>query len=656
MDKKKVYVLGAGVAGLTVAHELITRDFDVTVIEKENFPGGKAATQYPYLAFQEAGPVRVPAEHGFRLFPSFYRHLIDTMQRIPFHRDSQPRLGYLPQPVNRDQRAYHTVADNLVATQQAATARNGYAPEPVQLAFGSDWRGMLRLSQASPLLSAQQATSADLERYALKIWQYMTSCDLRRDTIRDDSYGGLTWWEFIGGECFSSKFQIEIDTFVRSMIAMDAKRGNARTIGNVGMQLIFDAVGDGSRVDRVLNGPSSDQWLLPWEAYLRQSGVKFIYNAFIRKLGYDPARRIITSVDYEIDGVRTSQSVGDGEYVVAALPLDVMRWLMASRDSAELVRTDPQLAWIADVNTDRYFAWMAGIQYYLSRDVPVVRGHVYYPEAQWKLSSVSQAQFWGPEFFSQQLSSPGTAKPTEPFRGILSVDVCDWQGNVGARTSSAKGLTASQCTRENAAREIWEQLRYSLVGPDGQSLLPQEMPVFHFDESVRFVEALDNQDFVDELRPDVAKARPRGSMGGLYFVPPPGSHLERPKAETAIENFFLAGDYISTTTDLATMESANEAARQAVNALLRNEYRFAAESCQVWPFEELPELTEWKKFDEDLFRRGSPHGFEVAGLFGTNGGVRRAAGARLAMQMAAASAGSAAPGRGLLQQLLQSMR
>jgi 15-cis-phytoene desaturase len=26
----------------------------------------------------------LPAEHGFRFFPAFYRHLPDTMMRIPF--------------------------------------------------------------------------------------------------------------------------------------------------------------------------------------------------------------------------------------------------------------------------------------------------------------------------------------------------------------------------------------------------------------------------------------------------------------------------------------------------------------------------------------------------------------------------------------------
>ena len=47
-----------------------------------------------------------------------------------------------------------------------------------------------------------------------------------------------------------------------------------------------------------------------------------------------------------------------------------------------------------------------------------------------------------------------------------------------------------------------------------------------------------------------------------------GSWRYRPEAVTRIPNLFLAADYVRTNTDIATMESANEAARRAVNGIL----------------------------------------------------------------------------------------
>src|SRR5215211_4672976 len=76
-----VAVLGGGVAGLSAAHELVERGFDVTVYEQRDAPGGKARS-IPYAGTGTGGRADLPGEHGFRFFPGFYRHLPDTMSRI----------------------------------------------------------------------------------------------------------------------------------------------------------------------------------------------------------------------------------------------------------------------------------------------------------------------------------------------------------------------------------------------------------------------------------------------------------------------------------------------------------------------------------------------------------------------------------------------
>jgi hypothetical protein len=63
----------------------------------------------------------------------------------------------------------------------------------------------------------------------------------------------------------------------------------------------------------------------------------------------------------------------------------------------------------------------------------------------------------------------------------------------------------------------------------------------------------------------------------------PGSHPLRPPVTTAVSNLFLAGDYIKTETDLASMEGANEAARRAVNAIL-NATGSREAPCELFPF------------------------------------------------------------------------
>src|SRR3954447_13346893 len=79
---KKVAVLGGGMAGLTVAHELAERGFQVTVYER-NALGGKARS-IPVAGTAVGGRHALPGEHGFRFFPGFYHHVPDRMRRIPF--------------------------------------------------------------------------------------------------------------------------------------------------------------------------------------------------------------------------------------------------------------------------------------------------------------------------------------------------------------------------------------------------------------------------------------------------------------------------------------------------------------------------------------------------------------------------------------------
>src|SRR5882757_8731182 len=112
-----VAVLGGGIAGLTAAHELAERGFEVTVYEPRrdersglgtepdnSFPpvklGGLAASQYSTVGTRDGSPAElrpfpgrrgqppipgreVAGEHGFRFFPAYYLHTWDLFQRIP---------------------------------------------------------------------------------------------------------------------------------------------------------------------------------------------------------------------------------------------------------------------------------------------------------------------------------------------------------------------------------------------------------------------------------------------------------------------------------------------------------------------------------------------------------------------------------------------
>src|SRR6478736_988205 len=108
-DKKKVVIIGGGVAGLSAAHELINRNFDVTVYEARAIPGGKARS-VSVPGSGKDGKKDLPGEHGFRFFPRFYKHITSTLKEIPYKPSGK------------------TVFENLVETSEIQMARFDKSP------------------------------------------------------------------------------------------------------------------------------------------------------------------------------------------------------------------------------------------------------------------------------------------------------------------------------------------------------------------------------------------------------------------------------------------------------------------------------------------------------------------------------------------------
>jgi 15-cis-phytoene desaturase len=221
--------------------------------------------------------------------------------------------------------------------------------------------------------------------------------------------------------------------------------------------------------------------------------------------------------------------------------------------------------------------WMVGLQLYLREDVPLVPGHVFYPDSPWALSSISQAQFWsgGAGFFRQRYGDGSVG-------GVLSVDISDWN-----RPGVLFGKPAKECTAEEIRREVWEQIKRGLNTEDRTMLDDAHLAAWNLDQDIEF--------------PERMPARPRNRSPLL--VHPPGSWRLRPTAETSVENLMLASDYVQTETNLACMEGANEAARAAVNTLLRNDGHAGA-ACKLWPLEEDPMFDRAKWLDDIAYGKG----------------------------------------------------
>jgi uncharacterized protein with NAD-binding domain and iron-sulfur cluster len=540
----KVVVLGGGVAGLSAAHELIERGFDVEVYEALRIHGGKARS-VPIGGSGKPGPdgmrKDLPGEHGFRFFPRFYTHVTDTMKRIPFGRD-------------------RTVFDNLVDTTRVQLAR--FDRPPIELIcrapralddvrvllgdLGLLYRGDLDLSHD------------ELYFFASRIWQIVTSCRERRM----DEYEKIGWWEFIGAAEHSHGYQSLLGHGItRSLVAAKAELASTKTIGDIFVQLLFDIVEPGPSSDRVLNGPTNDVWISPWVDYLISRGVRYHLDSPLTAINCAQGR--IQDVTVRRSGM--PQTVA-GDYYVCALPVEDLVPLL----TPGLLAADPSLANLRQL--EQATAWMNGIQIFLTEDVDLAHGHTIYVDSPWALTSISQAQFW-----DLDLSQYGNGS----VKSIISVDVSEWE------QKGLNGKTAKECNLAELILEVWGQLKRSFNRGGVEVLKDEYFYDWFMDSDV-------------QLREGANDTNEEPLLVNLV-----NTWALRPEAVSRIPNLFLASDYVRTDTDLATMEAANEAARRAVNGILQASGS-SARPCDLWKLHEPEMFAPWRALDLIRYQEGLP--------------------------------------------------
>ena len=596
----KVIIAGGGVAGMSAAHELIERGFEVEIYEKQpKYVGGKArSTDVPDSAAPGKKPL--PGEHGFRFFPGFYKHITNTMQRTPF-------------PGNRK-----GVLDNLVSTQRVAMGREGMN-EIINLVNFPKSINDLKLMWHAIKDSHTGLTKEDTDTMSIKIWQLMTSCYDRRLS----EYEKMPWWEFTDADDHGEPYrEFFVGGITRTLVAAKPRRVSTRTGGDILLQLLFQMANPFKISDRVLNGPTNEAWLYPWRDYLIKQGVKYHHNMTTTKIHCDFDKK---DLKHKIVGISVEDEQGNavrvvGDYYISAVPVEVMGKLIEK--DADLLKGDQRLQTIVLLAND--VSWMTGMQFYLKEDIKITRGHVMIIDSPWGITAISQPQFWD----SIDMSDYGHGD----VKGVISVDISDWE------KKGYNGKMAKECTKQEIMEEVWCQMILGIRADDKPVLNKDMVVACNLDRDIQYKPGEHHDPNDDKLDVSKLKDCALDTLKHLQSTPLPALDSVdnqadfktidkepllvnrvrtwdlRPDPYCEIPNLFLAADYVRTNTDLATMEGANEAARRAVNAILdisKSTYR----RCKVWKLHEPWILWPFRYYDRRRLRRGLPWNENFPWLF-----------------------------------------
>ena len=554
-------------------------------------PPDGATPEHNRFAVIDVSFTILPGEHGFRFFPSYYSHVFDTMRRIPILDNDGNETG-------------RTVYDNVVPTPNQGIVHGGQSPVILPRsppASEHERRERLRV------LSQMGYSATDLMQLMLRVTRYMSTCSRRRAKELER----ISWWEYLEGYDpdtgtklyqYSERFERDTKTQSRVLASFDAVWGDARTVGNTYVQLLYNWMETLPKVDGTLNGPTTEAWLDPWKAYLQHRlGVQFLLGELLSlELDGDDLEvrfNLVTLTGQTREQVeRTATEIKAADYHVVAADVcaaeQVTERLRQGGAAAGVVRDlggfttklrrrPPEDGDAMDRPEGRYGLedWdrlqvMSGIQYFFTREFKLNNGYVYFNQAPWGLTSINSTQFW-------------QHRPTlerDGFVSLLSVDLCDWTR--AATEGDVAGRPAWSCTSTEIAKEVWEQIVREMRPVDaawGPDYAPPAPAWYHIDESIVFdAEGRPRAMPVPYLIPIKAdfqrRPGPRPWDPTPSIVSAPGNQsAEDPKVlwqaphggyPVHWQKLVFAGVYLKTFTRMSTMEAANESARHAVNAIL----------------------------------------------------------------------------------------
>lgn len=400
---KTVAVFGAGIAGLTVAHELARRGYRVSVFEPNAEAGG---------FFRSARRVvndNMPSEYSWHGIGPWYHNVFDLMKEIPFDESHSLYEQALSRPI-----------DFGLATDDGRTR------------FDDTWllniKGMFRMTWRDVVLGSW---------LMLKTWV----ADRRSREHYSTLNAAEAWRPWLSEKCF----HIWRSSF-GPWIGSDWLHVSLHTAGQFfRKQLITapthfhpaDAEGPAWRHGArdgwlLLRGPSNEYWFNRWVKYLETLGVVFAWKTALAELLYDGRK---------CSGARlqSGESVQADYYVLAANPFAVAEVL---RHTPELEQQD-QLRLFQPLVQDGPHTQVS-LRFAFSEPIawPRDRAAIVVASSEFNLTLFAEEQVWDPEV--------GLGRGVQ---ALWTVTAC-----VSKVRGRLHGKTVEECTKEQFIEEVTAQL------------------------------------------------------------------------------------------------------------------------------------------------------------------------------------------------------
>lgn len=403
-NQPTVAILGGGIAGLTVAHELIKCGFAVSLYERNPIIGGMARTKNVGLPGGREG-FALPVEMGWRGYGAAYHNLFEILKDIPTGQNG------------------HTVFNNLKRLRCVSPANND------------------TVDTVNAIMSLTSHTLTHRERWLIinEIFRALTSCSERLEQRDDDESWVNRIYRRPGG--ISAKAYKYVVHSLGPYLGYTSEKCNVSSVTVFAQHML--QVWPRTEFYQT-NAPTSEAWFDHWLPELKRRGVQFQMNTRALQFLTAGNKNRVAGV-MVTDGEKTWKAEAD--YYVCALSIEAAAALMES--SPPLIEREPALRDLR-LLAERGHQIMLSVQYFLDRKVqlnhPQAAHGVYLPDSPWAIMIQLQSDAW-----DGQVDLPSRSQGE--VRDVWSVGIC-----VTDRPGQRIKKAFVDCTPEEVKEEAWAQI------------------------------------------------------------------------------------------------------------------------------------------------------------------------------------------------------
>ena len=572
-----INIYGAGISGLTVAHELIDKGFKVNVYEKNNIAGG--------MARSIRNSNNIPTEHSWRGYGPFYYNLFNIMKRIPLNTIE----GFNIYSVD-EVKKHNTINDcwcyyknNVYDITKFISKHPG--GKIIMHAAGKDleheweehgveWHNnkhiIASLEKYKIGLLAEKFTNNSVYNNLRKERLQFKLLYNNKKLINDIKLIDYPYLIYLFGKVMLSNkrkqdyYKIKLEPLLKKIskqsyhYLVDFLAGpgygfdkNTMSLGHYGQFLEYNTFNKEYKW-QVLNQPSNEGFIDPWVRYLKSKGVKFYFNHTVEKINKS---NIIESV------IVNGKELKADYHIIALDPFTVQK--IFEKSNMNEYKTYDKLN---TINNQISFRLGFNKKLNFPRDD---MGFVLI-DSPYNITFYPQEDHW---------------KNIDLGKDIKSL----WSGTliISYNKGSLYGKSATQLTKEELKKEIIHQF---MECKDLKEILNNELS----EKDIIFSEIFEDWEYTDGF----LKTKNKKWVNNIY------NEKYRPTNTTKYKNLLITGSHTKTTTSIWSMESAAESGKITANILLS---KYKKELAYLYKHQSKFYIKPFKKIDDILYKLNLPN-------------------------------------------------